>query len=558
MANELQLVTNVRQDEVGRLVTQRYNEKTDEPRFTANVTQFGDLLLQRATLQVNSDGSVAWVYYPSKGLWSETKNVGATMYGELVWNVLQPLSEDDPSGSLARIAKQTAEHMTRQLLANEEYREGYFNDPLDQRFDYIGTCAYFQNGKMNIKGELLSYEPTDYRTRKTILPINVQETPVTQQQIENNIWYQFMKWLFDDGSDMAMMEYIGSAFFERKFGEVTLAHLTASRSVKDGNNGKTTLAMDFLARLFGTLIGSRDGQRAFMDDDQFGSADDAGLLITYLDEVNTRKWNMETVKTRVTAKTTYVNPKGKARFETRATTHYLTSANGGFEINDPSEGSMRRVILLVIKRHMRSGSQDRIEYEQWFDKLRNGLFDEHAAEFARWCLQCFANVLERGRNEQFEGDTPWTQSAEATELRDQLAISRTPTQAILNGERVFKRGKNTDLLPLPLVKKLVQMVAKWEDERDVPRPKDITQALREHMYREGKKSKTPPECTNTHQNKEMPLQLVQGFYLSGDGLTRSERNELCAVLGDYFSMSDAEASQIVLMKRETTERDNIF
>ncbi|MRA75667.1 hypothetical protein GH890_29850, partial [Bacillus thuringiensis] len=89
MANELQLVTNVRADEVGRLVTQRYNEKTDEPRFTANVTQFGDLLLQRATLQVNSDGSVAWVYYPSKGLWSETKNVGATMYGELVWNVLQ-------------------------------------------------------------------------------------------------------------------------------------------------------------------------------------------------------------------------------------------------------------------------------------------------------------------------------------------------------------------------------------------------------------------------------------------------------------------------------------
>lgn len=558
MANELQLVTNVRADEVGRLVTQRYNEKTDEPRFTANVTQFGDLLLQRATLQVNSDGSVAWVYYPSKGLWSETKNVGATMYGELVWNVLQPLSEDDPSGSLARIAKQTAEHITRQLLANEEYREGYFNDPLDQQFEYIGTCAYFQNGKMDIHGKLMPYEATDYRTRKTILPINVQETPVTQKDIENNIWYQFMKWLFDDGSDKAMMEYIGSAFFERKFGEVTLAHLTASRSVKDGNNGKTTLAMDFLARMFGTLIGSRDGQRAFMDDDQFGSADDGGLLITYLDEVNTRKWNMETVKTRVTAKTTYVNPKGKARYETRATTHYLTSANGGFEINDPSEGSMRRVILLVIKRHMRSGSQDRIEYEQWFEKLRNGEFDKQAPEFARWCLQCFSDVLERGRNEQFSGDTPWTQSDEANELREQLAISRTPTQGILNGDRVFKRGKNTDLLPLPLVKKLVQMVAKWEDERDIPRPKDITQALREHMYSEGKKLRIPQECTNAHQNKEMPLQLVQGFYLSADGLTRSERNELCAVLGDYFSVSDAEAMQYVLMKRETAERDNIF
>ncbi|MRC99784.1 hypothetical protein GH856_27405, partial [Bacillus thuringiensis] len=110
--------------------------------------------------------------------------------------MLQPLSEDDPSGSLARIAKQTAEHITRQLLANEEYREGYFNDPLDQQFEYIGTCAYFQNGKMDIHGKLMPYEATDYRTRKTILPINVQETPVTQKDIENNIWYQFMKWLF--------------------------------------------------------------------------------------------------------------------------------------------------------------------------------------------------------------------------------------------------------------------------------------------------------------------------------------------------------------------------
>lgn len=552
-------VVNVRRDEVSNLIEAQYNERTGRPSYSANVAELADLLIQRTTLQVNSDGTVAWVYYPTRGYWIETKQISAMAYGSLAMNVLKPYVEDDPAGSIPRIAKQVAEHITATLRSDYDLTQGYFNDPLNQQFEYIGTCAYFQNGKMDIHGKLMPYEATDYRTRKTILPINVQETPVTQQDIENNIWYQFMKWLFDDGSDMGMMEYIGSAFFERKFGEVTLAHLTASRSVKDGNNGKTTLAMDFLARMFGTLIGSRDGQRAFMDDDQFGSADDGGLLITYLDEVNTRKWNMETVKTRVTAKTTYVNPKGKARYETRATTHYLTSANGGFEINDPSEGSMRRVILLVIKRHMRSGSQDRIEYEQWFEKLRNGEFDKQAPEFARWCLQCFANVLERGRNEQFSGDTPWTQSDEASELRAVLSTSRTPTERVLNGDRVFTKGRDTDLLPLPLVKKLVQMVAKWEDEREVPRPMDITQALREHMYREGKKVKPPKECTNMHQNIESRVvPLVQGFYLSADGLTRSERNELCAVLGDYFSVSDAEAMQYVLMKRETAERDNIF
>lgn len=562
--NELQHVNqyevvNVRQDEISRLVSAQINERTYEPRYTANVAELSELLVQRATIQVNTDGTVAWVYYPNEGYWVETKQISAMAYGSLAMNVLKPFTEDDSAGTIPRIAKQVAEHITATLRSDYDLTQGYFNDPLNQAYEYVGTCAYFQNGKMNLKGELQPYEATDFRTRKTILPINVRETPITQDEIENNIWYQFMQWLFDDGSDKAMMEFIGSAFFERKFGEVTLAHLTASRSVKDGNNGKTTLAMDFLARLFGTMIGSRDGQRAFIEGDEFGSADDSGLLITYLDEVNTRNWNMEIVKTRVTAKTTYVNPKGKARFETRATTHYLTSANGGFEVNDPSEGTMRRVILLVINRHMRSGSQDRIQYEQWFERLRNGEFDEQAPDFARWCLQCFVEVLERGRNEAFEGDTPWTQSDEAKELRAELSTSRTPTERVLNGDKVFKQGKDTDLLPLPLVKKLVQLVAKWEDERDVPRPKEITQALREHMYNEGKKTKMHKNCTNPHQNKDgIAMPLVKGFYLSGEGLTRSERNELASLLGDYFSMSDVEANTHVLMDRKTVERENIF
>lgn len=520
-----------------------YRTKLDLP-ISISVNERGDRLIggdvETIARQVLSQTQI--VMLPNKqggyilnqktNIW---RQIGSAVRDFLLVSVLYPQAQEwaynDYDGKMSKFLARVADRMYEIVRGEPMYEEGFFNNMTDAQYDYIGDNAYFSNGAFNIKTmKLHPFKAEHYRTDDTILPRPISQQPVTFKQIQQNRIYQAVDFFTDEGSEKAMCEYIGSAFFENKPEPVHM-QIVVSRGTRNGGNGKSILMTKIIgAPLFGKMYTEIPSNRAFNTKGEFNSALLVGKQLIFIDELNPYTLEPEVFKQQITATRLKVNEKNKPEYDSRFGGHFAGASNDEFKIRDSSDGSLRRILTVVFNKQVTVG-EDKVTFMKNFnpdfsEEMREALSDpEVCAEFTRWCVQQYSELLAR-RAQTDSDEFVWSQSEEANYLRDVLKQTKTPVIDIAFNSGLFEyTGVETDVIELKLFTDGVLLANKYNtDDRSRITRKLVLADMRDYMYNNGKRSRIRAVCTNRTQQHPDNLNPASGgkVYVSGFKLAHDD------------------------------------
>lgn len=498
-----------------------------------DIDYIAQTILNNTTLILSTDGKSAWVLNKDTNIWHYvSNNVREFLLYSVIYPQAQEFKNGDSDNKVGTFLGKVGDKVYELVKGNPQFKEGYFNDRTNDKYRYLGECAYFQNGALNMRTlELRPFEPWDYRTQDTILPIHVKETPVTPPEIEKNRLWQAVNFFTDSLSEKALCEFIGSCVYENK-PEAVHAQIVVSRGTRNGGNGKSILMTKIIGSpLFGKMYTELPSNRAFNTKGEFNSALLVDKQLIFIDELNPYTLEPEVFKQQITATRIKVNEKGKAEYDARFGGHFAGASNDVFKVRDASDGSLRRILPIIFNKQVTKGD-DKVTFMRQFNpdvstEMRDTLNNEHEkAEFIRWCVQEYAELLKR-REDVTADEFVWTLSDEAKEMREELVRSKTPVIDLAFNSGLFEyTGNEGDLVELKLFTDGILLANRYNtDDRSRITRKMVKEDMRDYMYNEGKRSRIKAICTNPKQHHAddlnttaSPRVYVSGFKLAHDDL----------------------------------------
>lgn len=497
-----------------------------------DIDYIAQTILSHTTLILSVDGKSAWVLNKDTNIWHYvSNNVREFLLYSVVYPQAQEYKTGDSDNKVGTFLGKVGDKVYELVKGNPKFKDGYFNDRTNDKYRYLGECAYFQNGALDMRTlELRPFEPWDYRTQDTILPIQVKETPVTAPQIEQNKLWQAVNFFTDSLSEKALCEFIGSCVYENK-PEVVHAQIVVSRGTRNGGNGKSILMTKIIgAPLFGKMYTELPSNRAFNTKGEFNSALLVDKQLIFIDELNPYNLEPEVFKQQITATRIKVNEKGKAEYDSRFGGHFAGASNDVFKVRDASDGSLRRILPIIFNKQVTKGD-DKVTFMRHFnpdvsDEMRDALNNEvEKAEFIRWCVQEYAELLKR-REDVTADEFVWTLSEEAKEMREELVRSKTPVIDLAFNSGLFEyTGNEGDLVELKLFTDGILLANRYNtDDRSRITRKMVKEDMRDYMYNEGKRSRIKAVCTNPKQHHADDFNPSAGkkLYISGFKLAHDD------------------------------------
>lgn len=498
---------------------------------TGDIDVIAQTILSQTNIVLSLDGRSAWVLNKDTNIWTY---VTANVREFLLYNVVYPLAQEfkygDDDNKVNNFLAKVGDKVYEMVKGDDSFKDGYFNDMTNDRYNYLGEYSYFQNGALHMNTlEVRPLRATDYRTKETILPINVQETPVTETEIKQNKIWQAVNFFTDERSEKAFCEFIGSAVYESK-PEVVHMQVVVSRGTRNGGNGKTILMTKIIGSpLFGQMYTELPSQRVFNTRGEFNTGLLGGKQLIFIDELNPYNIEPETFKQQITADKIKVNEKFKSEYTARFGGHFAGASNDVFKVRDASDGSLRRILPVVFNKQVTTGD-DKLEFikhynPQFSEEMKNAIQDEDVkAEFIRWCVQEYNELLKRRATSKDE--FVWTLSDEAIQLRDELQHSKTPVIDIAFNSGLFEHtGNEGDLIELKLFTDGILLANKYDtDDMNRIRRKMVKEDMRDYLYKEGQRTRIKAVCTNPKQHHADDLNPSAGkkIYISGFRLAHND------------------------------------